>query len=62
MAKLGTWDAVQVTSTADSAYAWSEGRRLGTLAAERGMEPYALLLSLVRGDRGRSGMVGFGIV
>jgi len=61
VAKLGTWDAVQVTSTADSAYAWSEGRRLGTLAAERGMEPYALLLSLVRGDRGRSGMVGFGM-
>ena len=59
--KLGTWDAVQVTSTADSAYAWAEGRRLGTLAAERGMEPYALLLSLIRGDRGRSGMVGFGM-
>ena len=59
--KLGTWDAVQVTSTADSTYAWAEGRRLGTLAQDRGTEPYALLLSLVRGDRGRSGMVGFGM-
>ena len=59
--KLGTWDAVQVTSTADAAFAWAEGRRLGTLATERGLEPYALLLSLIRGDRGRSGMVGFGM-
>jgi N-acyl-D-amino-acid deacylase len=59
--KLGTWDAVQVTSTADSAYAWAEGRRLGTLAAERDAEPYTLLLTLIRGDRGRSGMVGFGM-
>ncbi len=61
VAKLGAWDAVQVTSTADSSYAWAEGRRLGTLAADRGVEPYALLLSLIRGDRGRSGMVGFGM-
>jgi len=59
--KLGTWDAVQITSTGDPAYAWAEGRRFGTLAAERGVEPYALLLTIVRGDRGRSGMVGFGM-
>ena len=61
IAKLGSWDAVQVTSTGNPAYAWAEGRRFGTLAAERDVEPYAMLLELIRGDRGRSGMIGFGM-
>ncbi len=37
------------------------GRRLGTLAADRSEEPYDLFLRLIRDDRGRSGMVGFGM-
>ena len=61
VAKLGSWDAVQVTSTANDSLAWAEGRRLGSLAKARGVEPYALLLLLIMGDRGRSGMVGFGM-
>jgi len=61
IAKLGSWDAVQVTSTGNPAYAWAEGRRFGTLATERDVEPYAMLLELIRGDRGRSGMIGFGM-
>jgi N-acyl-D-amino-acid deacylase len=58
---LGSWDAVQVTSTADSAYGWAVGRKLGELAQERGEEPYALLQTLIIGNRGRCGMVGFGM-
>ncbi|MGD8727420.1 MAG: D-aminoacylase [Gemmatimonadales bacterium] len=58
---LGSWDAVQVTSTADSTYAWAVGRKLGELARERGEEPYALLLALITGNRGSCGMVGFGM-
>jgi N-acyl-D-amino-acid deacylase len=58
---LGNWNAVQVSSTADTSYAWAVGRKLGELAQERGEDPYALLLTLIVGDRGRCGMVGFGM-
>lgn len=59
--QLGSWDAVQVTSTGSDALAWARGRKLGELAAERRMEPFALLLKLVTEDRNRAGMVGFGM-
>ncbi|NIM48531.1 MAG: amidohydrolase family protein [Gemmatimonadales bacterium] len=61
IALLGSWDAVQITSTASEDLHWARGRRLGELAAERGREPYALLVQLVTEDRNRSGMVGFGM-
>ncbi len=61
VAKLGSWDAVQVTSTGSDTLAWARGRRLGELAADRGEEPYALLLRITAGDRNRAGMVGFGM-
>ena len=31
------------------------------MAAERAIEPYELLLQIIRGDRNRTGMVGFGM-
>ena len=58
--ELGSWDAVMVTSTGD-AVSFARGKRLGSLAKERGTEPYALLLEITRGDQNRSGMVGFGM-
>ena len=58
--ELGSWDAVMVTSTGDAA-SYARGKRLGSLAKERGVEPYALLLEITRADQGRSGMVGFGM-
>jgi len=58
---LGSWDAVQVTSTADTTFAWAVGRKLGELAQERAVDPYALLLTLIVGNQGRCGMVGFGM-
>jgi N-acyl-D-amino-acid deacylase len=61
VAQLGSWDAVQVSSTTSPALAWAEGERLGELARARGTEPYALLLRLTREDGNRSGMVGFGM-
>ncbi len=61
VAQLGDWDAVQIASTRDEALAWARGRRLGELAAERGEEVYALLVRLIRDDRNRSTMVGFGM-
>ena len=59
--RLGSWNAVQITSTTSDDLAWAEGGRLGTLAAQRNMEPYALLLHITKEDRNRSGMVGFGM-
>ncbi len=56
---LGSWDSVQVTTTASEAQAWARGRRLGELAAERGIEPYALLVQIMLAGGG--GMVGFGM-
>ncbi len=61
VAKLGSWDAVQITSTGSEELSWARGRRLGALAAEREMEPYRLLTMLIVEDRSRSGMVGFGM-
>lgn len=57
---LGDWDSVQITSTGQST-AWARGRKLGTLARERGTEPYALALELMRADGGGVGMIGFGM-
>jgi N-acyl-D-amino-acid deacylase len=59
--ELGDWNAVQIAGTDAEEFAWANGARLGDLAEARGAEPYALLLELIRGDRGRSGMVGFGM-
>lgn len=58
---LGDWDAVQITSTDSEALAWARGRRMGRLAADRGEEPYALLLRLMLEDEAGPGMVGFGM-
>ncbi len=59
IAQLGSWDAVQITSTAAESLAWARGQRLGRLAESRGREPYALLLEIMRTDRASTGMVGF---
>lgn len=61
IAQLGSWDAVQITSTGAESVAWARGRRLGALGAERGREPYELLLSIMLDDGARTGMVGFGM-
>ncbi len=61
VAQLGSWDAVQVTATAEPSLDWAVGHRLGTLATDRTEEPYDLLLRIIRDDRGRTGMVGFGM-
>jgi N-acyl-D-amino-acid deacylase len=59
--QLGSWDSIQITSTHDDALAWARGRRLGTLAGERGDDPYELLVRLIVDDRNRAGMVAFGM-
>ena len=60
VALLGDWDAVQISATGDST-AWARGRRLGSLARERGEEPYQLAVSLLGAGGGSVGMIGFGM-
>lgn len=61
IAELGSWDAVQITSTGSEALAWARGQRLGRLAQQRGVDPYDLLLTIMSEDGARTGMVGFGM-
>jgi N-acyl-D-amino-acid deacylase len=59
--QLGSWDAVQITSTGSEELSWAAGRRLGELAAERGEDPFDLLVRLIIDDENRTRMVGFGM-
>ncbi len=61
IARLGDWNAAQITMTVDPALSWANGRRLGDLSAERNEPPYQVLRNLIIGDRSRTGMVGFGM-
>lgn len=61
IAMLGSWDAVQMSSSATAQYSWVAGGRIGALAEQRGVEPYALLLDIIMGDRAGTRMVGFGM-
>ena len=60
VALLGDWNALQITSTGDGT-SWARGRRLGDLAAERGVEPFALTMELLNANGGSVGVVGFGM-
>jgi len=60
VAQLGDWNHIQITS-GGNASPWATGRKLGDLAAERGMEPYALVLLLLESNRGGVGTIGFGM-
>ncbi|MEM7417950.1 MAG: D-aminoacylase [Gemmatimonadota bacterium] len=60
VALLGDWNSVQISSTND-ATAWARGRRMGELAQERGVDPYALTLELLEANGGGVGMIGHGM-
>jgi len=61
VALLGSWDAVQVTSTRTTANAYARGRRLGDLATERSEEPFAMAVRLIIEEHNSVGMIGFGM-
>lgn len=54
---IGGWNNVLLSGVPQDRAA--EGKRLGDLAAERGADPYALAVTLLRAGRGQVGMVGF---
>ena len=61
VALLGSWDAVQISSTRTARNAYARGRRLGELAQERGEDPFALSVRLIVEERNSVGMIGFGM-
>ena len=61
VALLGTWDAVQITSTGGAGNVLARGRRLGELAAELGEEPFELAKRLIVEESSSVGMIGFGM-
>ena len=61
VALLGSWDAVQISSTRTARNAYARGRRLGELARERGEDPFALTVRLLIEERNSVGMIGFGM-
>lgn len=60
IAQLGDWNHIQITSASDRT-PWARGRKLGDLAAERGVEPYALVLQLFDENRGSVSTIGYGM-
>ncbi len=61
VAQLGSWDAVQITSTASPRNAWIQGKRLGEAAREVGEDPFELVVRLLVEEGGNVGMIGFGM-
>jgi N-acyl-D-amino-acid deacylase len=58
VALLGDWDSVQISSADEE---WAQGRLMGALAAERGVEPYELTMQLLESNDGGVGMIGHGM-
>jgi N-acyl-D-amino-acid deacylase len=61
VALLGSWDAVQVSSTRTGRNRWADGRRVGELARERGEDPFELTVALLIDEEGAVDMIGFGM-
>lgn len=58
VALLGDWNRVQISSAEEP---WAQGRLMGDLALERGVDPYELTLRLLESNDGGVGMIGHGM-
>jgi N-acyl-D-amino-acid deacylase len=56
---IGGWDNVMITDTEAESDQPLQGRRLGEAAADRGADPYAFTVELLRRNQGDVGMAGF---
>ncbi len=52
---------MQITRPGSEAHAWVRGRSRGEAAAERGIDPYELVVRLLVDGQGSVGMIGFGM-
>lgn len=58
VALLGDWNRVQISSADE---AWAQGKLMGDLARERGVDPYDLTVQLLESNDGGVGMIGHGM-
>jgi N-acyl-D-amino-acid deacylase len=56
---IGGWDNVQISRVANAADRDAEGKRAGTWAASRGLDPYEAAVGLIERNRADVGMLGF---
>ena len=56
---IGGWDNVQISSVRAVEDRDAEGKRLGTHARARGIDPYEYAIALLRRSNGNVGMLGF---
>ncbi|WP_373064584.1 amidohydrolase family protein, partial [Gemmatimonas sp.] len=56
---IGGWENVQVSRVADAIDRDAEGKRMGTYAAAKGMDPYLAAIGLLERNRADVGMLGF---
>jgi N-acyl-D-amino-acid deacylase len=56
---IGGWDNVQITSVNNPDDKTAEGKRLGSYAASKTVDPYVLTTDMLKRNRGNIGMVGF---
>lgn len=56
---IGGWGNVQITSVSAAEDKGAEGKRMDAWARERGEEPYALAVAMLRRNRASVGMIGF---
>ncbi len=59
VALIGGWDDAMVTGVRAEEDKAAEGKRLGSYAAELGVDPYVLTVGLLQRSHGSVGMVGF---
>jgi N-acyl-D-amino-acid deacylase len=56
---IGGWGNLQVTSVAAAEDKGAEGKRMDAWAREKGTEPYAIAVAMLRRNRGSIGTIGF---
>jgi N-acyl-D-amino-acid deacylase len=59
VALIGGWDNVMISSAGRGADSAATGKRLGSYAKAKGIEPYDAAVALLKGSNGGTGMVGF---
>ncbi|MGH9423065.1 MAG: N-acyl-D-amino-acid deacylase family protein, partial [Thermoanaerobaculia bacterium] len=59
---IGGWDNVQLSGVRAVEDRDAEGKRLGTFAASKGVDPYEMTIALLRRSNGDVGMLGYAMI
>jgi N-acyl-D-amino-acid deacylase len=61
IAMMGDWDTIQIVDVGADGPADAIGRRIGSYAEERGVDPYAVTVEILTASWNRAGIVGHGM-